>query len=186
MCSELWWTTSSCPQSRHLRLNLRKLSRLPRQNHSSQTLLHIFSSVLVEQRKSIHYNPKSFKDTLKNQGFKSEFTQCFYKVLMQWFDQGFLAFSLPAFHRSVMVHAHVCWCWFSGFSLADEFLFASSLETKTALQGVEVKMRSSMMLMKRLTWSSNEKKKHWPILCLFLPSQSSCMTSTGDLACQAM
>lgn len=53
-------------------------------------------------------------------------------------------------------------------ALTNDFIFVSSLETKTVLQGVEVKMRSFMMLMKRLIWSSNEKKKHWPFLCLFL------------------
>lgn len=35
-------------------------------------------------------------------------------------------------------------------ALTNYFVFVSSLETKTALRGVEVKMRSFMMLMKRL------------------------------------
>lgn len=36
-------------------------------------------------------------------------------------------------------------------ALTKDLIFLSSLETKTVLQGVEVKMRSFMMLMKRLT-----------------------------------
>lgn len=35
-------------------------------------------------------------------------------------------------------------------ALTNDFIFVSSLETKTVLQGVAVKMRSFMMLMKRL------------------------------------
>lgn len=71
-------------------------------------------------------------------------------------------------------------------ALTNDFIFVSSLETKTVLQGVEVKMRSFMMLMKRLIWSSNEKKKHWPFLCLFLSYSWTDWMSTGDLTCQGM